>query len=162
MFFFSFCLVAHYTFSYRFSLPWVLIQTRTFFFASLWCSTTPSYSPAPCHVAEFQKRLNIPAMNTNQSLAIRVQLTSTFWHTSTPSTLPEFTLALSMLCAPVFMFTSSCSALLGRPIWFIDLFIATCRIKYTFLNLWQYFSRENRQNTTNSAIFVWYENDPDS
>ena len=52
-----------------------------------------------------------------------------------------------MLCVPVFIFTSSSSALLGRLLWFIDLTVATCHIQYTFLSLCQFFSQENGQNT---------------
>ena len=49
-----------------------------------------------------------------------------------------------MLCTPVFIFTSSSSALLGCQC--CGLSIATCHIHYTVLNLYQFFSWENRQN----------------
>ena len=32
-------------------------------------------------------------------------------------------------------------------LWFIDVAVATCHIQYTFRSLWQFFSRENGQNT---------------
>ena len=42
-------------------------------------------------------------------------------------------LSIIMLCAPVFIFTSSSPALLGHPtLWFIDLTVTTCHIQYTF------------------------------
>ena len=54
-------------------------------------------------------------------------------------------LSVLMLCAPVFIFTSGSSALLGRQrqLWLIDLTVATCRIQvYAF-----FVSRVNGQNT---------------
>ena len=45
-------------------------------------------------------------------------------------------LSVLMLCPPVFIFTSSSSALLGHPCWcFINLTVATCHIQYTFQSL---------------------------
>ena len=56
-------------------------------------------------------------------------------------------LSVLILCAPVFMFTSGSSALLGLS---IDLTFAACHIQYTFLSLCQFFFMrkwEKHENT---------------
>ena len=72
-------------------------------------------------------------------------------------------LSVLMLCAPVFIFTSGSTALLGRnTLWFIDLTVATyCTIfNYTFLSLCHFFREEmdKTQIYLKSAILEWYEN----
>ena len=60
-------------------------------------------------------------------------------------------LSVLVLYAPVFIFTSDTSALLGHPWCGLSIFtVSTCHIQYTFLSLWPFFfSQENRQNTKN-------------
>ena len=61
-------------------------------------------------------------------------------------------LSVLMLCAPLFMFTSRSSALLGRPRCCLSIWLSLHN-QYTFLSLCQHFSRKNPgQNTKNSPF----------
>ena len=67
-----------------------------------------------------------------------------------------------MLCAPVFIFTSGSSALLGRPRCGLSIWLSLLVIFNTLF--WVYwcqivFTRKRKKHeNTRSAIFVWYEN----
>ena len=66
-----------------------------------------------------------------------------------------------MLCTPGFTYSRQLSSFNRAPtLWFIDLTVATCHIRYTFLSLCQLFSGENGQKTKIVEVrhFVWYEN----
>ena len=50
-----------------------------------------------------------------------------------------------MLCAPVFIYTSSSLTLLGPPtLWFIDLTVATCHVQCILRSLCQFFFTRKR------------------
>ena len=71
------------------------------------------------------------------------------------------TLSVLMLCAPVFIFTSSSSALLGRPHCGLSIWLPPLAILNTLFWVYAKFSWENWQNKNTqrvSAIFIWYQN----
>ena len=73
------------------------------------------------------------------------------------------TLSVLMLCTPVFIhvFTSSSSALLGRPCCGLSVWLPPLAIFNTLFWVYAKFSWENWQNKNTqrvSAIFVWYQN----
>ena len=54
---------------------------------------------------------------------------------------------LNALRACVYIYIQLLSYFRAPTLWFIDVTIATCHVRYTFLSLCQFFSRENGQNT---------------
>ena len=70
-------------------------------------------------------------------------------------------LTLLMLCAPVFIFTSGNSALLGRPRCGLSIWLALLVIFNTLFWVYANLFHEKTDKTreySKSAIFVWYEN----
>ena len=69
---------------------------------------------------------------------------------------------VSMLCAPVFIFTSGSSALLGRPRCGLSIWLSLLAIFNTlFLSLRRFFFHEKTEKTrkySKADIFEWYEN----
>ena len=68
-------------------------------------------------------------------------------------------LSVLMLCAPVSIFTSGSSALLGRPRCGLSIWLSLLAIFNTLF--WFFFFHEKTDKTrkySKSAIFVWYEN----
>ena len=66
-----------------------------------------------------------------------------------------------MLCAPVFIFTSGSSALLGRPRCGLSIWLSLLAIFNTLFWVYaNFFTRKRTKHETysKSAIFVWYEN----
>ena len=61
-----------------------------------------------------------------------------------------------MLCAPVFIFTSGSSALLGWPCCGLSIWLSLLAIFNTLS--WVYVNLSHEKTSSNSAIFVWYEN----
>ena len=56
-------------------------------------------------------------------------------------------LSINALRACVYIYIRQLSSFRAPTLWFIDLTVATCHIRYTFLSLCKFFSRENGQNT---------------
>ena len=81
---------------------------------------------------------------------------------SMPATVLKQALSVLMLCAPVFIFTSGSSALLGCPRCGLSIWLSPLAISNTLFWVYVNFLRENRQNMKiqdmKSAIFVRYEN----
>ena len=71
-------------------------------------------------------------------------------------------LSVLMLCAPVFIFTSNSSALLGRPRCGLSIWLSLLAIFNTFLWVYSIYFHEKKRTKkrTNSkySIFVWYKN----
>ena len=87
------------------------------------------------------------------------------WQTGNQSTcwVRRFKEALSvlMLCAPVFIFTSGSSALLGRPRCGLSIWLSLLAIFNTLFWVYANCFHEKTDKTrkySKSAIFVWYEN----
>ena len=70
-------------------------------------------------------------------------------------------LSVLMLCAPVFIFTSGSSALLGRPRCGLSIWLSLLAIFNTLFWVYVNLFHEKTDKTwkySKSAIFVWYEN----
>ena len=63
-----------------------------------------------------------------------------------------------MLCAPVFIFTSGSSALLGRPRCGLSMWLSLLAIFNTLFWVYANFFHEKMDKIRKSAIFAWYEN----